>query len=107
MLAAAEQAGVAPVPVHAISSAELNAPARRPAYSILSCAHIRRQCDIAQPEIDIQIDQAHELSKFYCGHCTSSGRSSDLQTQSSDRNCDRHSNGYMKEYMRRWRAKQK
>lgn len=55
LLAAAEQAGVPRVPLHATSSAALAAPARRPAYSILSCAHIRRQCDIAQPEIDIQL----------------------------------------------------
>jgi dTDP-4-dehydrorhamnose reductase len=57
LLAAAEQAGVPRVPLQAISSAALNAPARRPAYSILSCGHIRRQCDIAQPEIDIQIER--------------------------------------------------
>ena len=40
LVTVAQQAGVPRVPVQAISSAELNAPARRPAYSILDCTQI-------------------------------------------------------------------
>jgi dTDP-4-dehydrorhamnose reductase len=41
LLNAAEAAGLRRPPLQAIKSAELNAPARRPAYSVLSCARIK------------------------------------------------------------------
>jgi dTDP-4-dehydrorhamnose reductase len=46
-LAAAEAAGLKRPPLQTITTAELNAPARRPAYSVLSCARIERACGLS------------------------------------------------------------
>ncbi|HEY3149949.1 MAG TPA: dTDP-4-dehydrorhamnose reductase [Dongiaceae bacterium] len=57
LLDAAEAAGMERVPLQAIKSAELKAAARRPAYSILSCALIRDRCGIKHSEIDSEIER--------------------------------------------------
>lgn len=57
LLDAAEAAGMERVPLHAITSAELKSAARRPAYSILSCALIRDRCGIAHADIDSEIER--------------------------------------------------
>jgi dTDP-4-dehydrorhamnose reductase len=57
LLDAAEQAGLAKPPLHAIKTAELDAPARRPAYSVLSCARIRQTLGIAGARIEDEIER--------------------------------------------------
>jgi len=57
LLDAAEEAGLARPPLQAIKSAELNAPARRPAYSVLSCGHIRQALGIAGVRIEDEIER--------------------------------------------------
>jgi dTDP-4-dehydrorhamnose reductase len=57
LLGAAEEAGLARPPLLAIKSAELKAPARRPAYSVLSCAHIRQALGIAGAKIEDEIER--------------------------------------------------
>jgi dTDP-4-dehydrorhamnose reductase len=57
LLDAAAAAGMERVPLQAIKSAELKAAARRPAYSILSCALIRDRCGISHQEIDSEIER--------------------------------------------------
>jgi dTDP-4-dehydrorhamnose reductase len=57
LLDAAEAAGMERVPLQAVTSAELKSAARRPAYSILSCALIRDRCGIAHADIDSEIER--------------------------------------------------
>jgi len=57
LLGAAEEAGLARPPLLAIKSAELKAPARRPAYSVLSYAHIRQALGIAGAKIEDEIER--------------------------------------------------
>ncbi|HET6622170.1 MAG TPA: dTDP-4-dehydrorhamnose reductase [Dongiaceae bacterium] len=57
LLDAAQAAGLKRTPLQAIKSAELKAAARRPAYSILSCALIRERCGITHAEIDSEIER--------------------------------------------------
>jgi len=54
---AAETAGLKRVPLQAVKSADLIAAARRPAYSILSCALIRDRCGITHPDADSEIER--------------------------------------------------
>jgi dTDP-4-dehydrorhamnose reductase len=57
LLSAAEEAGLARPSLQAIKSADLNAPARRPAYSVLSCARIRQTLGIAGAKIEDEIER--------------------------------------------------
>jgi dTDP-4-dehydrorhamnose reductase len=57
LLNAAEAAGLKRVPLQAIASAELNAPARRPAYSVLSCARINQAYGLSGTAIEGDIDR--------------------------------------------------
>jgi dTDP-4-dehydrorhamnose reductase len=57
LLSAAEERGLARPSLQAIKSADLNAPARRPAYSGLSCAHIRQTLGIAGAKIEDEIER--------------------------------------------------
>jgi dTDP-4-dehydrorhamnose reductase len=57
LLDAAQAAGQKRTSLQAIKSAELKAAARRPAYSILSCALIRERCGITHAEIDSEIER--------------------------------------------------
>jgi dTDP-4-dehydrorhamnose reductase len=56
LLSAAEKAGLKRPPLQAIKSADLNAPAKRPAYSILSCARIAEHYGISCPAIESHTD---------------------------------------------------
>jgi dTDP-4-dehydrorhamnose reductase len=42
--------------LQAIKSADLNAPAKRPAYSVLSCARITERCGLSCPAIESCMD---------------------------------------------------
>lgn len=55
LLIAAEGEGLKHPPLQAIASAALKAPARRPAYSALSCARIGQACDIWGAEIEADL----------------------------------------------------
>lgn len=55
LLAAAEPLGLRRPPLHAISSAALKAPARRPAYSVLSCARIGQACGLSGVAIEADL----------------------------------------------------
>ena len=57
MLAAAEAAGLKRPPLQAIMTAELNAPAQRPAYSVLSCARIEQACGLSAAGIERDLDR--------------------------------------------------
>jgi dTDP-4-dehydrorhamnose reductase len=57
LLSAAEEAGLARPSLQAIKSADLKAPARRPAYSVLSCAHIGQTLGIAGLKIEDEIER--------------------------------------------------
>lgn len=57
LLAAAEKLGLAHPPLRAITSAELNAPAKRPAYSVLSCVRIRQACGVTGNPIESDIER--------------------------------------------------
>jgi dTDP-4-dehydrorhamnose reductase len=57
LLSAAEEAGLAKRSLQAIKSADLNAPARRPAYSVLSCARIGQTLGIAGLKIEDEIER--------------------------------------------------
>ena len=57
LLTAAEALGLTRPSLQAISSAELKAPARRPAYSVLSCARIERACGLSCAAIEDDIDR--------------------------------------------------
>lgn len=57
LLGAAEEAGLARSSLQAIKSADLKAPARRPAYSVLSCARIRQTLGIAGAKIEDEIER--------------------------------------------------
>lgn len=56
LLDAAAAAGLRRPSLQAIKSADLNAPARRPAYSVLSCARIERDCGLSPAPIDAEIE---------------------------------------------------
>lgn len=56
LLDAAGRAGLAVPPLQPISSAEFPTPARRPRRSVLDCGKIRRQCGLAAPAIDGELD---------------------------------------------------
>jgi dTDP-4-dehydrorhamnose reductase len=57
LLGAATEAGLPRPSLQAIKSAELNAPARRPAYSVLSCARIRQTFGIVGARIEDEIER--------------------------------------------------
>jgi dTDP-4-dehydrorhamnose reductase len=57
LLSAAAEAGLPRPPLQAIKSADLNAPARRPAYSVLSCARIGQTLGIAGAKIEDEIER--------------------------------------------------
>jgi dTDP-4-dehydrorhamnose reductase len=57
LLSAAVAAGLPRPSLQAIKSADLNAPARRPAYSVLSCARIGRTFGIAGAKIEDEIER--------------------------------------------------
>jgi dTDP-4-dehydrorhamnose reductase len=57
LLAVAERSGLKPPPLTAIASADLTAPARRPAYSVLSCARIRDSFGISGTPIEADIER--------------------------------------------------
>jgi dTDP-4-dehydrorhamnose reductase len=56
-LVAAERLGLKPVPLHAIKTGDLNAPARRPAYSVLSCARIQQACGLSGAAIEANLER--------------------------------------------------
>jgi dTDP-4-dehydrorhamnose reductase len=56
LLSAAERAGLKRPPLHAIKSADLNAPAKRPAYTVLSCARIEQTCNLKGAPIEGDVD---------------------------------------------------
>jgi dTDP-4-dehydrorhamnose reductase len=56
-LTVAERLGLKPVSLHAIRTSELNAPARRPAYSVLSCARIKQACGISGTAIEANLER--------------------------------------------------
>jgi dTDP-4-dehydrorhamnose reductase len=57
LLSAAEEAGLGTSSLQAIKSADLTAPARRPAYSVLSCARIGQTLGIAGLKIEDDIER--------------------------------------------------
>jgi dTDP-4-dehydrorhamnose reductase len=57
LLGAAEEVGVKRPPLQAIKSLDLKAPARRPAYSVLSCARIWQSLGIAGAKIEDEIER--------------------------------------------------
>ncbi len=57
LLSAAVAAGLPRPSLQAIKSADLNAPARRPAYSVLSCARIGQTFGIAGAKIEDEIER--------------------------------------------------
>ncbi|MGH6891886.1 MAG: dTDP-4-dehydrorhamnose reductase [Dongiaceae bacterium] len=57
LLAAAAAEGLKRPPLRAIASSEFKAPARRPAYSVLSCERIGQTYGISGPEIEADIDR--------------------------------------------------
>jgi dTDP-4-dehydrorhamnose reductase len=57
LLGAAEEADLARPSLQAIKSADLNTPARRPAYSVLSCARIRQTLGIGGAKIEDEIER--------------------------------------------------
>ncbi|WP_119299701.1 dTDP-4-dehydrorhamnose reductase [Dongia deserti] len=57
VLAAAKKTGLKPPPLQAITTAELNAPARRPLYSVLSCARIRQSLGLSAVAIESDLDR--------------------------------------------------
>ena len=57
LLDAAAEAGLPRPSLQAIKSADLNASARRPAYSVLSCAHIGQTLGIAGARIEDEIER--------------------------------------------------
>jgi len=56
LLSAAEKAGLKRLPLQAIKSAALSAPAKRPAYSVLSCVRIAERCGLSCPAIETHTD---------------------------------------------------
>jgi dTDP-4-dehydrorhamnose reductase len=56
LLAAAASLGLKPPALHPMSTAELKAPARRPAYSVLSCARIGQTCGLTGTSIDVHVE---------------------------------------------------
>jgi dTDP-4-dehydrorhamnose reductase len=57
LLSAAEEGGLARPSLQAIKSADLQTPARRPAYSVLSCARIGQTLGIAGLKIEDEIER--------------------------------------------------
>ncbi|HJT13834.1 MAG TPA: dTDP-4-dehydrorhamnose reductase [Dongiaceae bacterium] len=57
LLNAAEQAGLKRPPLHAVKTADLNAPAKRPAYSVLSCARIGQTLSTSGRAIESDLDR--------------------------------------------------
>jgi dTDP-4-dehydrorhamnose reductase len=53
LLGAAEKAGLKRPPLQAIKSAELNAPAKRPGYSVLACERIAQRLGVTGRGLDI------------------------------------------------------
>jgi dTDP-4-dehydrorhamnose reductase len=56
LLSAAEKVGLKRPPLQVIKSADLNAPAKRPTYSVLSCARIEQTCGVAATPIDANVE---------------------------------------------------
>ena len=61
LLTAAEAAGLERVPLQAIATAALNAPAKRPAYSVLSCARIKDAHGLLGAAIEDDIERMVRL----------------------------------------------
>jgi dTDP-4-dehydrorhamnose reductase len=61
LLTAAEAAGLERVPLQAIATAALNAPAKRPAYSVLSCARIKDAHGVVGAAIEDDIERMVRL----------------------------------------------
>lgn len=57
LLAAAEAAGLTPVPLQPVASAELKTPATRPRYSVLSCARIKESYGITGVGIEAELER--------------------------------------------------
>jgi dTDP-4-dehydrorhamnose reductase len=57
LLAAAESRGLKRAPLQAITTTELKAPARRPAYSVLSCQRIEQACGLSAAAIESDLDR--------------------------------------------------
>ena len=56
-LAAAQRLGLKPASLQAIKTRGLNAPAQRPAYSVLSCARIKQACGLSGAAIESELDR--------------------------------------------------
>lgn len=56
LLAAGERLGLARPPLEPITTAQLGAAARRPAYSVLSCARIRLACGLSGTSIEAHLE---------------------------------------------------
>jgi dTDP-4-dehydrorhamnose reductase len=57
LLSAAARLGLKPPALHAMSTADLKAPARRPAYSVLSCARIKQACGLSGAPIEDDVER--------------------------------------------------
>jgi len=57
LLAAAASLGLKPPALQTMSTAELKAPARRPAYSVLSCARIEQACGLSGAPIEHDVER--------------------------------------------------
>jgi dTDP-4-dehydrorhamnose reductase len=57
LLSAAEAAGMKPVKLQAIATADLAAPAKRPAYAVLSCARIEDAHGLSGAAIEEDVER--------------------------------------------------